>query len=161
MDTPTARCLILACGNTLRGDDGVGPLLCAWAAERFAGDPGVRALSSQQWAPDLAQEVAAAETVLFVDCSLGQMPGQVLLREIEASALQPGLVTHHLGAAELLRVAEDLYAARPRRACLLTIAAGSIELGEQLSPAVQAALPFAQELLESTVRRLSAHTQPA
>jgi Ni,Fe-hydrogenase maturation factor len=34
--TPTqARCLILACGNTLRGDDGVGPWLAEWAEKRF------------------------------------------------------------------------------------------------------------------------------
>ncbi|HWE83650.1 MAG TPA: hydrogenase maturation protease [Terracidiphilus sp.] len=154
MDTPRVRCLILGCGNTLRGDDGVGPLLCAWAEERFAGEPGVRAMASHQWSPEMAEDVAAADTVLFVDCSLDQAPGQVLLRELTAVPLKPGLVTHHLGAAELLRVAQDLYGAQPRRACLLTIGAGSIELGEELSPSIRAALPDAQALLELTVRQL-------
>ena len=102
----------------------------------------------------MAEDVAAAQAVLFLDCSLDQAPGQMLLRDIEPAALQPGLVTHHLGAAELLRVADELYGRRPRRACLLTIGAGSIELGEELSPAMQAAVPEARELLELTVRQL-------
>jgi Ni,Fe-hydrogenase maturation factor len=78
----------------------------------------------------------------------------VLLREIAPAALRPGLVTHHLGAAELLSVAEELYGARPRRACLLTIGAGSVELGDQLSPAMKGAVSDARELLELTVRQL-------
>lgn len=155
MNTPTVRCLILACGNTLRGDDGIGPLLCAWAEERFAAEPGVRAIASHQWSPEMAEDVAAAETVLFIDCALDQAPGQILLRELIPAAVKPGLVTHHLGAPELLRTAEELYGSRPRRALLLTIGAGSIELGEELSAAVRGAIPHAQELLEVTVQQLS------
>src|SRR5581483_4049795 len=98
MNTPRVRCLILACGNTLRGDDGIGPFLCAGAAERFAGDARVRALASHQWAPDMAEDVAAAETVVFVDCALEQARGQIVLRELAPAAISPGLVTHHLGA---------------------------------------------------------------
>jgi hydrogenase maturation protease len=152
--TLTARCLILACGNTLREDDGIGPFLAQWAEEHWRGDARVRVLCDHQWTPDMAEEIAAAETVIFVDCALDQAPGQILLRELNAAALKPGLVTHHLGAAELLRVAEDLYGTQPRIACLLTIGAGSIELGECLSPAVRDALPDAEELLELTVGQL-------
>ena len=154
MDTPRVRCLILACGNTLRGDDGVGPLLCAWAEERFACEPDVRAMASHQWSPEMAEDVAAADTVLFIDCALDQAPGQVLLRELSPAAIKPGLVTHHLGAPELLHAAVDLFGAQPRRAVLLTVGAGSIELGEELSPAVRAAIPDAQALLELTIRQL-------
>lgn len=149
-----ARCLILACGNTLREDDGVGPFLAQWAEERWRDDARVRVLCDHQWTPDMAQEIAAAEAVIFVDCSLDQAPGQILLRELSPAPLRPGLVTHHLGAAELLRVAQDLYEKEPRRACLLTIGAGSIELGEGLSPAIRDALPDAEDLLDFTVRQL-------
>lgn len=102
----------------------------------------------------MAEEIAAAEMVIFVDCALDQAPGQILLRELTPASLKPGLVTHHLGAAELLRVAQDLYGARPRRACLLTIGAESIELGEGLSPAVRDVLPDAEDILELTVGQL-------
>jgi hydrogenase maturation protease len=153
MDTPWVRCLILACGNTLRGDDGIGPFLCDWAEERFAAESGVRTIACQQWTPDLTEDIARAESVVFIDCSLDQEPGQLVLREISAAA--PAAVsTHYLGAAELLRIAQDLYEATPRRACLLTIGAGSIDLGEELSAPVKAGLPDAQALLELTVRQL-------
>jgi hydrogenase maturation protease len=153
MGTPWVRCLILACGNTLRGDDGIGPFLCSWADERFAGDPGVQTIARQQWTADLALDIARAASVIFLDCALDVDPGQLLLREI--SAAEPAVVsTHYLGAAELLHLAQGLYNATPGRACLLTIGAGSIELGEGFSAPVQAVLPDAQELLELTVRQL-------
>ena len=66
MDASFTRCLILACGNTLRCDDGIGPVLCAWAETRFAADSQVRAIARQQWTPDLAEDIAAAESVIFV-----------------------------------------------------------------------------------------------
>jgi hydrogenase maturation protease len=153
MGTPWVRCLILACGNTLRGDDGIGPFLCSWAEERFAGEPGVQTIERQQWTPDLAQDIAHAASVIFIDCALDLGSGQLLLREIRAA--EPGVVsTHSLSAAGLLRLAKDLYDATPGRACLLTIGAGSIELGEELSAPVQSILPDAQALLELTVHQL-------
>jgi len=129
-------------------------LLCAWAEERFAGINGVRALARHQWTPDLVEDIAAAQAVVFLDCSLEQAPGQIILREIGPATLQPAINTHHVGAPELLRLARDLYDSAPSRACLLTVGADSIEIGEQLSPAVQSVLPDAQALLELTVRQL-------
>src|SRR6185369_1902339 len=115
--TVAARCLILACGNTMREDDGIGPFLAQWAEEHWRNDPRVRVLCDHQWTPDMAEEIAAAETVIFVDCSLDQAPGQLMLRDLSPASPKPGLVTHHLGAAELLRVADDLYGTQPHRAC--------------------------------------------
>lgn len=152
--TSAARSLILACGNTLRSDDGIGPLLASWAEDRWRDDPRVRILCDHQWTPEMAEEVAAAETVIFIDCSLEQAPGEILLRDIKAASLKPGLVTHHIGAAELLSVAQDLYGKRPRTAQLLTIGAGSIELGEGLSEPVKQALPIAQRMLMTSVQCL-------
>ena len=154
--TSAARCLILACGNTLREDDGVGPFLAQWAEEHWRDDTRVRVLCDHQWTPEMAEEVALAETVIFVDASLDQAAGQIFLRELSPTSLRPGLVTHHLGAAELLSVAKSLYGVQPRQACLMTIGAGSIELGEGLSPAVRDALPDAKDLLELTVSQLLA-----
>jgi hydrogenase maturation protease len=153
MNTPGVRCLILACGNTLRGDDGIGPFLSSWAEDRFAGESGVQTIARQQWTPDLAQDIARAASVIFIDCALDLEAGQLLLREIRAA--EPGVISaHSLGAAELLGLAKGLYDVTPGRACLLTIGAGSIELGEELSAPVQAVLPDAQALLELTVRQL-------
>ena len=147
-------CLILACGNTLRGDDGIGPWLADWAEEKFRENPTIRILSRQQWTPDLAEEIADSESVLFIDCSTESAPGSVRLIEVEPSAPAQGLATHHLGAPELLALARELYDSQPRNALLLTVGASSTELGETLSTAVTAALPNACTLLEETVTRL-------
>lgn len=152
--TIAARCLILACGNTLREDDGIGPFLASWSEERWRDDPRVHVICDFQWTPEMAEEVAAAESVIFVDSSLDQGPGQIILRELSPASLKPGLVTHHLDAAELLGVAQELYGRHPRRACLLTIGAASIELKEGLSPAILDAMPDAKDLLEHTVGQL-------
>jgi hydrogenase maturation protease len=151
-----ARCLILACGNTLRGDDGVGPWLASWAEERFAGEDGVRVISRQQWTMELADEIAAANAVLFVDCSVAAEPGSVRVAHVEPAAGTEGLDTHQQGAPELLALARDLYGSLPRAAVLLTVGAGSVELGEEFSAAVLDAIPLACAKVEETVTRLLA-----
>jgi hydrogenase maturation protease len=152
MDQPKARCLILACGNTLRSDDGVGPWLAAWAEHRFSTQPGVRVISRQQWTPELAEDVAHAECVLFIDCSVDSPPGSVNLTPVQPASNTQALATHHQGASELLALARDLFNSQPQNAQLLTIGAGSTELGEAFSPAVTAALPKACRQIEEAVR---------
>jgi hydrogenase maturation protease len=148
---PQARCLILACGNTLRGDDGVGLWLAAWAERRFAENADVRVIARQQWTPELAEDIAHAESVLFIDCSVDSAPGSVKLTPVEPAAAEQGIATHHSGAAELLALARDYYAQLPRNAQLLTLGAGSTALGEVFSDAVTAALPEACWLIEETI----------
>jgi hydrogenase maturation protease len=154
MNPTPVRCLVLACGNTLRSDDGVGPWLAEWAEQRFRNEPGVRVLARQQWTPDLAEDVAHAGAVLFLDCSIAATPGELRLAPVEPAQNDAEAGTHHLGAAELLALSRELYATLPRAAMLLTIGAGSTELGERFSDAVAAALPAAQRRIEETVQRL-------
>lgn len=154
MNPEPTGCLVLACGNTLRSDDGVGPWLCERVEIDFEADPEVRVIARQQWTPDLAEDIAASRTVIFVDCTLDAPPGQVALREVKPSSPTSGLATHHTGAAELLSMASQLYGAVPHRALLLTVGAGSMALGESFSPAVRNALPDARNLLELTILQL-------
>jgi hydrogenase maturation protease len=151
-----ARCLILACGNTLREDDGVGPWLAAWTEERFAGDPSVRVVSRQQWTPELAEEVAVAQSVIFIDCAANAQPGSIRLAPVVAGGEAPGLATHHFGAAELLSLSKELYGSVPHTSLLLTIGAGSLGLREGFTEAVNAALPEACDRLERSVREMIA-----
>jgi hydrogenase maturation protease len=150
----SVSCLILACGNTLRCDDGIGPYLASWAEQHFAGDLRVRVVSRHQWTPDLAQDLARAEAVLFIDCAIAAPAGSLRLLPVEPAPAQAALATHHTGAAELLALSQELYASLPRRALLLTIGAGSIEMGESFSPAVTECLPDARQYVAETVRSL-------
>ena len=156
MKSAPVRCLILACGNTLRGDDGVGPWLGAWAEQQFSAEPAVRVIARPQWTPDLAEEIAGVESVVFVDCAVDCAPGAVRITRVEPAPSQAGLATHQASAAELLLLSKELFDSLPRQALLLTIGAGSTELGETFSKSVNDALPEACRMLESTIRGLLA-----
>ena len=156
MKTTPPRCLILACGNTLREDDGVGPWLAEWAENRFRSEAEVGVLTRQQWTPELAKDICAVESVVFIDCAADSAPGLLRMAPIEPSAELPRLLTHHMGAANLLAMCRDYYASLPRKAMLLTVGAGSLELREGFSSPVRAALPDAKNLLEETVLHLIA-----
>jgi hydrogenase maturation protease len=153
-------CLILACGNSLRGDDGVGPWLAAWAEQRFGPKAGVHVIARQQWTPELAAEIAAADSVLFIDASIESKPGRVTLTPVAPKTAHETSTTHHLNASRLLGLAQDLYSHRPAHAMLLTVGAASTELKEDFSDRVKAALPRAQGVLEKAVKRFL-ETNPA
>ena len=127
------------------------PWLAEWAEDHFRAREDIRVVSRQQWTPDLAEDVANAESVVFVDGAIDLEPGLVRVVPVEASPNIDGLTTHHLGAAELLALASTLYNSLPSTAVLLTVGAGSIELGEEFSAVVFAALPHACSQLKATV----------
>ena len=153
-----SNCLVLACGNTLRGDDGVGPRLAEWAAHRFRDDSNVRILARQQWTPDLAKDIADADSVLFVDSSVDSAPGRVNLIPVAThvngcEGAIHNLATHHIDPTELLGLTRELYGSMSAHAMLLTVGAGTTELGESFSDPVEAALPRARGILEKAVLR--------
>jgi hydrogenase maturation protease len=153
--TFAARCLILACGNTLREDDGVGPFLAQWAEEHWRDDPRVRVLCDQQWTPEMVEEVAQAESVIFVDCATDCEAGLVRTMPVEPAGEDSKIGTHHLDAGQLLALSRQLYGTMPRTSLLLTIGAGALDLREGFSEAVEAALPQALRALESCVIQLT------
>jgi hydrogenase maturation protease len=147
------RCLILACGNTLRSDDGVGPKLAAWAEERFLNQPQVQVISRQQWTPELAADIAAVDSVLFIDASAKSPPGRVNLVPVSSRVNDSAAASHHMSPNQLLGLTRSLYGSIKSHAMLLTVGAGSTELGEVLSEPVEAALLRAQGILEKAVLR--------
>ncbi|MGA8089702.1 MAG: hydrogenase maturation protease [Terracidiphilus sp.] len=152
--TLTARCLILACGNTLREDDGVGPFLAQWAEERWRDDARVRVLCDHQWTPEMVEEVAHAESVIFIDCATDCAPGEVRAMPVEPAAENSKIGTHHLEAGQLLALSKQLFGTMPRSSLLLTVGAASLELREGFSAAVEAALPDARRMLKESVQRV-------
>ena len=154
MSQTSIRCLILACGNTLREDDGVGPFLAEWAEEHWRGDSRVRVLSDHQWTPEMAEEVAHAESVIFVDCATDSPPGVVRTMIVEPAGADSKIGTHHLDAGQLLALSQQFYGVLPRSSLLITVGAASLELREGFSDVVQAALPEASRILQESVQRL-------
>ena len=61
--------LLLACGNSMREDDGFALHLAEAASQRFLPTQ-LRILAAQQWTPEMAAEIAQAEVVIFADASI-------------------------------------------------------------------------------------------
>lgn len=165
MNQPTTRCLVLACGNTLRSDDGLGPWLAHWIEERYAGDAGLRVIARPQWSADLAEVIAGAAQVLFLDCALSSTtihPGEIVFSTVYPATQAPASLTHHLDAEDLLALTHALYGRHPARAQLLAVGAGSLALGEEFSAAVVHALPVLRHMLAQLLDEMLAPApQPA
>jgi len=151
---PRISKLLLACGNPLCGDDGVGWKI-AEAAERDPGFVDVKVVVSQQFTPELSEWLRDADVVVFVDASSTAEPGKVSSFVVEAAQEVPQALSHHLPPASLLALTEHLYGRIPDRAYAVSVGAQSLEpsfgtgnlLEGVLSDPVRAAIPAAVALL--------------
>lgn len=126
--------LAVGVGNTLRGDDGAGRV----AARRLGAlRPSLEVRELQQLGPELAEELAGQEVVLFLDASVStEAPRLSLVVPDEAGAAS----THHCAPGHLLALAAALYGRRPSRCALLELPARELALGEGLSAETAGAL---------------------
>lgn len=139
-----APALLLACGNSLRQDDGVG-LQIAEAAEQLFPASRLRIVAAPQFTPEMAADLAATDLVLFVDASAADEPGAIRVRPV-APCEQPS-ETHRLDPPALMALAQQLCGHAPARAFALTVGAQSFGYGVDLSARMRQAVPRAVRLL--------------
>jgi hydrogenase maturation protease len=146
--SPHSNRLVIGIGNPLRGDDGVGAWLAEQAAVLTAADPGgpVAVRSVPQLTPELAEELARLEDVLFIDAWLAPATAEPRLTAIAAA--DGAVESHRLEPGQLLAVSQALYGRMPR-AHLLQVPAHAFEHGMEISPALHAQLPAARALLQA------------
>lgn len=123
--------LIIGYGNELRGDDASGLHVArALAAE------GYRAIETHQLLPELAEEIASASRVVFVDCDLNLAPGEVAVTPVQTTA---GGLHEPCSPAMLLQLAAEVYGAYPE-ARIIGIGPECLDLGAPLSTRVQSSI---------------------
>jgi hydrogenase maturation protease len=127
--------LILGYGNPLRGDDAMGPA----AAERLGG------IAVHQLTPELAERIAAADTVIFLDADATLPPGEIAVKAVEPADTT---LDHHATPAGLLRLARMVYGAAPR-AWLIGMGGEDFDLREGLSAAAERAIERAVAFVTS------------
>jgi len=132
--------LVIGYGNPLRGDDAAGPI----AAERLARQ-GFDVVAVHQLVPELAERVAAAHTVIFLDADAAIAPGTIEIERIEQAAA-PRAFEHHATPAGLLGLARTAYAAQPE-AWLIRMGGASFEFGDALSAAAEHAIARTEALV--------------
>ena len=142
VDRPAATCaaLLIGYGNTMRRDDGVGPAVVSRLASALRDRPSCQFSVVRQLAPELAEELAGAQRVIFVDASVELPPGKVSVRPIHPCA--GGSVTcalaHYEAPEFLLALAQTLYGAAPQT-WLIAVGVEDLSVGDRLSPALSEA----------------------
>jgi hydrogenase maturation protease len=151
-----APAILLACGNELRRDDGVG-LEIARAAEQTFPNTRLRIVAMQQWTPELVEEIAGTALAIFVDACVDDEPGGIRVRPLKASNKPAD--THRPEPAGLLGLAQQVCGHAPARAFAVTVGAESFQYGEGISGRVRQAVPRVLRLLENLVTAFSAEGQ--
>ncbi|MEZ4831857.1 MAG: hydrogenase maturation protease [Caldilineaceae bacterium] len=154
--------LVVAYGNPLRGDDGVGWQAAILLARELKDQ--VQVLARHQLTPELAEALSTASRVIFIDAAADGPAGEIACHRVERSkklTAQP--FTHHVAPADLLTAAHTLYGHAPD-GYLITVNGYSFGYTESLSPVVEAALPgvLAQvkEILPAPGQNKLAETSP-
>jgi len=137
-----SKLLVIGYGNTLRKDDGVGPLAASELETLHL--PGVNTLVCPLLTPELAEPVSRSDEVIFIDASV-EPARDVQLRRV-APADSSRVLAHAANPQILLALARDVFGRVPKAWCL-TIPVEDLGLGESLSATARANLRSAVEMV--------------
>jgi hydrogenase maturation protease len=158
MSSPAEGILVIGFGNPLRGDDGFGPHVVSRLADdaRLAG---ACLLARHQLTPELAEDVSRAGLVVFVDARLeAGRPGRIRVERWANSSSgehEPSSGwSHQVGPGSVLALADRVYGRTPP-AFVVTVSAGSVDVGDELTPAVAAAVDAVVETVAALGTRQS------
>jgi len=154
--------LVIGYGNSLRGDDGVGPRVAEAVGQLRL--PGVRTLICPLLTPELADPISRAAKVIFVDAEIVQgsgfkVPGsgipnpepvtpnseRLCWRKLEPNDTSQ-LMAHAADPRTMLALARDVFGRVPE-AWWLTIPAVDLGFHEEFSDPVQRSFEDAVEML--------------
>lgn len=149
--------LIIGCGNLLRGDDAVGPVLVRHLWERGL-PPGVRCADGGTGGMDVAFQMRGIPHVILVDaCTSGSEPGALFkLKGSDVEHLPPlaGVNLHAFRWDHALAFARwALKGDYPAHIDVYLIEAQSLVIGEALSPPVERSM---HQLADLLLRQLQA-----
>ena len=126
---------------------GPGESFCAWrigsAVEKRPPRPNIHIILAHQLLPEHAEALSKADVAVFIDCSAVSAAGQVSTIRVRPAVELPRILTHHLDPASLLRMAQEFFGHAPASATLVTVGGESFAHTDELSPAVEAAIPAA------------------
>lgn len=130
------RVLVVGYGNIMRRDDAAGVHAAHQLEERYRDCGEVRVIAAHQLTPELAEDLADAKYVLFLDAAAANPPGKIVEAPLAADGVV-GALEHSVSPGALLVFSEQLYGEAPS-AFVLTINGSSFEVGTGISPVVSA-----------------------
>lgn len=155
-DTQKISYLIIGYGNTIRGDDGAGYHVAETVAQWNFNH--VRSLAVHQLTPDLAEAIAQAKTVIFVDAV-------ATLSEVKIEQLRPNYAAsftgHYADPRSMVALTCALYEVLPT-AYQILIPAVDFSFSETLSPVTRknvdlALVKIKQLVSQQSSRRINAY----
>jgi hydrogenase maturation protease len=146
--------LVIGYGNPLRQDDGVGQRVAQTVARWQV--PNVHAIALHQLTPDLAEQMAEADLVIFVDAEVRSHGSDVQLHPI-ALAETGTLINHTCDPSTLLAITQALYQTHPRAWSVL-IPGTAFEFGHPLSPMAENGIETALEIIDQLIRSERPHS---
>jgi len=132
------KVLVIGFGSVLRGDDSFGPIV-AEEIESYLESQGtmatqVNVIIKQTLTPELADDIAKFELVIFIDASTDGDSGKVIEQRVQSDPLAPVSMVHFLNPKALLNWTEQLYG-KQVEAVILTVVGNDFNFGiRQLTP---------------------------
>lgn len=148
--------VVIGYGNELMTDDGVGPK----AARSIGDDPrfdGVTVIQRHQLVPELAFDISTAALVVFIDATTTAQLGRVDVEPVEPG--HGGSSSHHVNPSTLVTLSRDLYG-RAAEAYVVSCGVQSVELGDHLTPMIDAAIPRVIDAVAEIVTSFNAAGTP-
>jgi hydrogenase maturation protease len=149
---------IYGIGNTLMGDDGVGPAVIAYLEAHYNLDPSITIEDLGTPSLDLPNYMGGFDLVIFVDAVAGDMPpGSIRLitrEQIVATPTGIRLSPHEPTINDALIVL-DFAGGAPEDVILVGVVPHTMANGMMLSPAVAAAVPVAAEFVLAEIAKRS------
>ena len=142
----TARTLVLGLGNPILGDDGVGLAAAQGVRESLPPDSPVEVDTDCRGGLHLMERLVGYDRAVIIDaiCTGQHRPGAVLQLRHDDLATQHSASAHDVNLPTALRLAATVGLKVPADITIVAIEAENVlDFSEQLSPAVQAALPVA------------------
>ncbi len=141
--------LVIGYGNLLRSDDGVGQLI-AEEVEKW-GLSHVRSRALHQLTPELVDEMANSEVVIFVDAIAADSNStlDITLKPVEPNPTQP-IIGHKSDPQSLMLFAKALYQKTPK-AYQILIPGLDFSFGEKLSPLTQTCFEIALKKIKEFI----------
>lgn len=138
--------LVIGYGNDLRSDDGAGRVV----ADRIEamGLRGVQVRSVHQLTPELALDIAGANTVVFVDASVEV--AMTTMAPVVADPSPPTALNHHNTPGSLLAMTGAVGRV-PERAFAISIPVTELGLGTELTPMTEIAVDQAISLITEII----------
>ena len=141
--------LVIGYGNTLRSDDGAGQKVAEKIAQWELSK--VRSLAVHQLTPELAEDIARADTVIFVDAvaTNSENPASVKIQKLEAEDNSTSL-GHSCNPRSLLSFTQILYG-KAIKAYWVLIPALNFDFGEEFSSVTQKRIDIALQQIRQII----------